>query len=115
MLPRPIAAILLVAVSFHTNADFDAVGADRTVSVSSAYPTAIAPATVGSYPGSVKSGAGYFYDEVLEYRVWLHPERGAPSKGGGATISWLSRGTNERWPTQSSPTALRNLWFSCVS
>ena len=21
-------------------------------------------------------GAGYFWDEVLEYRVWIHPERG---------------------------------------
>ncbi len=31
----------------------------------------------------VKSGAGYFYDEVLEYRVWLHPERGAVPKNGG--------------------------------
>jgi len=25
----------------------------------------------------VESGAGYFYDDVLEYRVWLHPEHGA--------------------------------------
>ena len=28
------------------------------------------------------SGAGYFYDDVLEYRVWLHPERGAPRRNG---------------------------------
>ena len=41
------------------------------------YPDAVDPALVGSYPAAVKSGAGYFYDDVLEYRVWLHPERGA--------------------------------------
>jgi putative acetyltransferase len=32
----------------------------------------------------VKSGAGYFYDDVLEYRVWLHPERGAEKKNGNS-------------------------------
>jgi len=25
----------------------------------------------------VKSGGGYVWDDVLEYRVWCHPERGA--------------------------------------
>jgi putative acetyltransferase len=34
------------------------------------YPTAIDPKKVGKYPGFAKSGGGYFYDEVLEYRVW---------------------------------------------
>ena len=37
---------------------------------------------VGSFPAATKSGGGYFYDEVLEYRVWLHPERGAAAYGG---------------------------------
>jgi hypothetical protein len=55
--------------------DDDAV--DRTVVASSRYPTAIDPGKVGSYPALTKSGAGYFYDDVLEYRVWMHP------KGGG--------------------------------
>jgi hypothetical protein len=50
---------------------------DRTVDASSQYPAAIDPSRVGSYPALTKSGAGYFYDEVLEYRVWIHP------KGGG--------------------------------
>lgn len=36
------------------------------------YPDAIDPAAVGSYPAGVKSGGGYFFDEVLEYRVWVH-------------------------------------------
>jgi len=28
------------------------------------------------------SGAGYFYDDLLEYRVWFHPERGAAPLNG---------------------------------
>jgi putative acetyltransferase len=50
---------------------------DRTVVASSQYPPAIDAGKVGSYPALTKSGAGYFYDDVLEYRVWIHP------KGGG--------------------------------
>lgn len=42
----------------------------------SQYPLAIDESMVGEYPALVKSGAGYFYDDVLEYRVWCHPERG---------------------------------------
>lgn len=49
----------------------------------SQYPTAIDPELVGEYPASVYSGAGYFFDEVLEYRVWCHPERGAPDDFDG--------------------------------
>lgn len=45
---------------------------------SAAFPPAIDPDKVGEYPALTKSGGGYFYDEVLEYRVWCHPERGAP-------------------------------------
>jgi len=37
----------------------------------SAYPVAIDPGKVGDYPALAKSGAGYVYDEVLEYRVWI--------------------------------------------
>ncbi len=40
---------------------------------SSAYPVAIDFEKVGSYPALTKSGAGYVYDDVLEYRVWVHP------------------------------------------
>jgi putative acetyltransferase len=31
------------------------------------------------------AGAGYVWDDVLEYRVWCHPERGSPDldKGSG--------------------------------
>lgn len=83
MVLRLTVAIFLLAVGICAYADFDVVRADKAVSGSSAYPTAVSPAKVGTYPGSVKSGAGYFYDEVLEYRVWLHPERGATPRGNG--------------------------------
>jgi hypothetical protein len=55
---------------------------DRTTAGESKYPVAADPAKVGTFAGLVKSGAGYFYDDVLEYRVWLHPEKGAPRLAG---------------------------------
>lgn len=61
---------------------FGISAADQSVSGSSAYPTALHPAAVGTFPGATKSGAGYFYDEVLEYRVWLHPDLGAEPLAG---------------------------------
>lgn len=42
----------------------------------SKYPVVIDPAKVGTYPALAHSGGGFFYDEVLEYRVWVHPEQG---------------------------------------
>lgn len=51
--------------------------------VAARYPTAIDPAKVGRYPALTKSGGGYVWDEVLEYRVWCHPERGAPDHHDG--------------------------------
>jgi len=33
-------------------------------------PNAFDPSKVGTYPAKTYSGGGYFYDEVLEYRVW---------------------------------------------
>ncbi len=47
------------------------------------YPDAVDSSKVGTYPTLVKSGAGYFYDEVLEYRVWVHPELGGEDKYDG--------------------------------
>jgi hypothetical protein len=41
------------------------------------YPDAVDPNLVGTYPASAYSGGGLVWDEVLEYRVWCHPERGA--------------------------------------
>jgi hypothetical protein len=61
---------------------FALVRADRQVAGTSAYPLAVAPIRVGTYPPDTKSGAGYFYDEVLEYRVWLNPGKGAEPLNG---------------------------------
>ncbi|MES2425818.1 MAG: GCN5 family acetyltransferase [Bacteroidota bacterium] len=42
------------------------------------YPEVKDKELVGSYSGAGFSGGGYVWDEVLEYRVWCHPERDAP-------------------------------------
>lgn len=47
-----------------------------TTENTSAHPIAIDPEQVGEYPALTKSGGGYFYDDVLEYRVWVHPHAG---------------------------------------
>lgn len=44
----------------------------------SLYPIAVDPEKVSHYGVDVSSGGGYFYDDVLEYRVWGHPHAGAP-------------------------------------
>jgi hypothetical protein len=49
---------------------------DRHVVASSQYPAAVDPSLVGRYPARTKSGGGHFYDDVLEYRVWIHPADG---------------------------------------
>ena len=48
------------------------------------YPDAVDPELVGTYPARAKAGGGYVWDEVLEYRVWCHPERGAPDLDNGS-------------------------------
>lgn len=47
------------------------------------YPKAIDSQMVGEYPAHTKSGGGYFYDHVLEYRVWCRPWLGAPDEFEG--------------------------------
>ena len=47
------------------------------------YPKAKDPDLIGEYPGLVKSGGGYVWDDVLEYRVWCHPHDGAPDTEEG--------------------------------
>ncbi len=56
---------------------------DRSILGPSKYPIAGDPALVGSFSGQTGSGAGYFFDEVLEYRVWLCTGDGAPELSGG--------------------------------
>ncbi len=47
------------------------------------YPRAVDPNKVGKYPALAKAGGGYVWDQVLEYRVWCHPERGACDRCDG--------------------------------
>lgn len=49
----------------------------------SKYPSVKNPNLVGTYSAFGNSGGGYVWDEVLEYRVWCHPERGAPDLENG--------------------------------
>lgn len=44
--------------------------------ISSKYPLADKPKKIGSFPVEVFSGGGYFFDKVLEYRVWVRNEDG---------------------------------------
>jgi hypothetical protein len=48
------------------------------------FPAVLDPSKVGEYPASAKAGGGYVWDAVLEYRVWCHPERGAPDEDDGS-------------------------------
>lgn len=48
------------------------------------YPKVLDPKKVGEYAGLAKSGGGYVWDEVLEYRVWCHPHNGAPDLEEGS-------------------------------
>lgn len=40
------------------------------------YPAVLDRDRVGTYSAVAKSGGGYVWDAVLEYRVWCHPEEG---------------------------------------
>jgi hypothetical protein len=62
------------------------------------FPKAIDPARVGKYPASCHGGGGFVWDAVLEYRVWCHPERGAPD---------TSNGNDYYYAFESYPAALR--------
>ena len=79
-------AVMLMAISVGAcgtaQQHFVCVRADRTICRQSAYPLALDKAKVGKYTAETKSGAGYFYDDVLEYRVWFCPERGAKPVNG---------------------------------
>ena len=48
------------------------------------FPPVLDPSKIGEYPALAKAGGGYVWDEVLEYRVWCHPERGAPDEEDGS-------------------------------
>jgi hypothetical protein len=80
-----IALLVLVLVATSCSKPVPPFGVahiDRSTKGGSTYPLAGNVGAVGTFPGPAKSGAGYFYDEVLEYRVWFHPERGARRLAG---------------------------------
>jgi hypothetical protein len=82
---RVITLVLLVTAvgCARENRPFTVSHIDRSTCASS-FPVVADTEHVGTYPGEVKSGAGIFYDDVLEYRVWMHPERGARKIAGDA-------------------------------
>lgn len=53
------------------------------------YPAVIDPEAVGTYPATAKAGGGFVWDEVLEYRVWCHPERGASDEDDGSDYYYV--------------------------
>jgi hypothetical protein len=79
-------AVLIVSIFYiavrRNSSPFVMVHADRQIAGTSVYPLATDPNLVGTYSPRTKSGAGYFYDDVLEYRVWLHPDKGAERRNG---------------------------------
>nr|CAS02534.1 putative integron gene cassette protein [uncultured bacterium] len=54
------------------------------MSNAASFPDAEDPSRVGEYPALSGAGGGYVWDAVLEYRVWCHPERGAPDHEDGS-------------------------------
>ena len=48
------------------------------------YPAVRSPDLVGSYDALAKSGGGYVWDAVLEYRVWCYPRDGAEDLDDGS-------------------------------
>jgi hypothetical protein len=47
------------------------------------YPDILDESLIGTYPATADAGGGYVWDAVLEYRVWCHPEDGAPDEDDG--------------------------------
>lgn len=47
------------------------------------YPKVLDDKMVGQYDALTQAGGGYVWDEVLEYRVWCHPENGAEDLADG--------------------------------
>src|SRR5260221_5315984 len=48
------------------------------------YPDVVDPGLVGTYSALANAGGGFVWDDVLEYRVWCHPERAASGLEDGS-------------------------------
>lgn len=68
--------VLIIAFVFAVATNCTRTPPQEITTQNSAYPFAVDVKKVGSYPALTKSGAGYFYDDVLEYRVWINPAEG---------------------------------------
>jgi hypothetical protein len=53
------------------------------------YPDVLDVSRVGTYPAHTNSGGGFVWDAVLEYRVWCHPEDGAPDEENGSDYFYV--------------------------
>ena len=70
----------------------------------SKYPIVKDPDLVGTYPALVKSGGGYVWDDVLEYRVWCYPQRGAPDVAKGDAYYYVFQTYQEAFEyTETNP------------
>ena len=78
----------------------------------SSFPHAVDKAKVGTYPALSKSGAGYFYDDVLEYRVWEHLKNEEVKFWAFATYN-EAREFSRKTPNAEKPLALvrQNEWI----
>ncbi len=68
-----------------------------------AAPAVLDPARVGDHPAHAFAGGGYVWDEVLEYRVWCHPEQGAPDvcEGSDYFYAFASHGEAQAFADQT--------------
>lgn len=80
------------------------VRADRQIAGSSAYPLSVDPNRVGRYPPNEKSGGGYFYDDVLEYRVWIETGATQINNGNDYFVAFAQYESAERF-SKSMPNA----------
>ena len=78
----------------------------------SKYPSVKDPSLIGTYPALAKSGGGFVWDDVLEYRVWCHPHAGAPEIEGGTDYYYVfetyeeALAFSEKTPGAEAPLAL---------
>jgi hypothetical protein len=68
------------------------------------FPEVLDASLVGMYPASAKAGGGYVWDAVLEYRVWCHPERGAPDEADGSDYYYAFASQEEALACSSETT-----------
>ena len=76
------------------------------------YPKILDETKLGKYDWKAKVGGGYVWDEVLEYRVWNHPENGAEDLANGNDYFFVfatyeeAKAFSDNNPGAESPLAL---------